>query len=129
MLDISDIAATPRTIEILHPKTDEPTGVFVTLLPKDDARVKAETRRIADVNLVLRQKGKMITQAQLERNAISLLKAAIAGWDWSENSTIGFHGERPAYSANMAEQVLTECPWFRDQLDEALGDEKAFFQN
>ena len=126
MVDISTIATAPRIVEILHPVTEQPVGVLVTLLPQDDPRVRAERNRIQDVMLVLRQKGKQITQAQIERNTINLLKASIESWDWSQ-STIAFNGGRPEFTPQNVEAVLTQVTWFRDQIDEELGDEKAFF--
>lgn len=127
LLDITDIAAKSRVVEIPRPDNGLPSGILVTLLPPDDPKMRFEKRRIDDSILALRQRNKQLTHDILEANAIALIRAAIADWDWSK-SELGFHGSRPEFSRENVTAVLKEVRWFRDFLDSELGDETAFFQ-
>ncbi len=124
-MDISGIKSTARTIEIVHPATGEPLDISVTLVSYDDERMKRIKRNILDRRSHLEQRGKHFKAEELEANRNQLLFAAMTGWEWRGEAT--FHGEKPEFVQKHVFAVLDELPWFRDQLDEAIGDEKAFF--
>lgn len=124
-----DIAATKpveRVISIVHPVTGEDTGITVHLMSIQDERMKRVKRRIQDERMKLERRGKSFDASQQEDNILSLIFHSMTGWEWSGD--VKFHGEKPAFNEVNVKKVLTELYWFQKQIDEALDDEKAFFQ-
>ena len=124
-MDITSIAASERPVEINHPGTGEPIGLTVTLRPESDPEVEAVRRKWLNEKLQ-RRSGRM-TAERLEEVQITLITAAVTGWDWAGDLT--FKDEKPEFTPANLRKVLRELPWVKAQLDEALGDEAAFFQN
>ena len=141
MVDLSKIKASERTVEILHPGTGEKLGVRVPLVSIDDDRMKAVKRSITDRRLHLEQRGKHFKAEEIEENRNNLLFKAMTGWEWynptgnegdegyDADAMPDFGGEVPEFNRRNVVAVFEAMSWFRDQLDEAIGDEKAFFDN
>lgn len=126
-MDISAIQPNSRVVEIKHPGTGEGLKIFVTLVSQDDAQVRPVRRQLNDRVLQQRQRGKAVIASELEHNAVVLIRASIVEWDWSK-SEMTWKGKKPDCNKETVTEVLTELVWFRDQLDEALSDDRAFFQ-
>lgn len=114
-------------IDILHPSTGEKIGVSVTVLSINDEKMAAAKRRIQNKKLELDRRGKTFKADDLEENEMELLTTAITGWNWEGD--VDFHGEKPAFNEKNVKAVLKELTWFKQQIMEAVGDEKAFFQH
>lgn len=125
-MDLSTLKPSNRTIQIVHPATGEPIGLSVTLVALSDERLKKVKRRIQDDRLRLDARGKHFKSDDVEENTYELLYNAMTGWEW--HNDCNFKNEQPVFNKVNVEAVLKELPWVRDQIDEALGDEKAFFQ-
>lgn len=121
--DLSAITANKNVIQIRHPATAEPIGLTITLRPQDSAEVKSVTRKQLNENLRLR--GKMPSAEKIEQNRLDLLAAAVESWEWSDGVTWG--GAALECSQQNVRRVLSEAPWLKSQIDDALGDEAAFF--
>ena len=126
MTDLANLKATETKLEILHPGTGAPLGIFLNVLPMSDPKMKAETRRIIDQKNQAQARGKIINATELETISIQLTVAAVTGWDW-QNQEIKFHDEIPEFSSAKCRELFTELDWMRMQVDELLGDTKAFF--
>lgn len=140
MAELSTIAPTERKIEILHPGTGERLGVRVGVMHIDDERLTKMKRKITDRRLYLEARGKTFKAEEIEENKNELLFAAMTGWDWynptgaegddgfDADAAPEFEGERdPDFNRKTVNAVLTKLPWFSDQVNEAIGDTKAFF--
>lgn len=125
MTDIASITPTTRTHEIKDPRTGEPIGIRVQLLPNSDEGVKKIIRQLTDRANQQRLRGKIVTAAELEEYATKLISVQVVAWEWYGDVT--FKGEKPEYSAANVAKVCTELAWFRDDIDEAIGDTKRFF--
>ena len=123
-MDISSITAAERVVGLKHPGTAEPIGLKVTLLPDSDPKVKAARRKFINERL---QRGMKVTAEKLEAQQLSIIEAAVAGWQWEGELT--FHGEKPDFTEANLRKVLKDLPWVKSQLDEELGDDAAFFQS
>lgn len=123
-MDISSITAAERVVDIKHPATAEPIGLKVTLLPDTDPKVKAARRKFLNERL---QRGMKVTAEKLEAQQLSIIEAAVGGWEWLGDLT--FHGEKPDFTEANLRKVLKELSWVKSQLDEELGDDAAFFQS
>ena len=124
-MDISTLKPSERLIQIKHPKSGEDLGITVTVMSIDDERMKGTMRRIRDRNRSQEAKGKAIKSEEWEETTNQLVFSAMTGWEWAEG--VDFKGKKPEFSRAMVFMVFTELPWFRDQIDEVLGDEKGFY--
>lgn len=140
-MDLAKIKPSDRTIEILHPATELPIGLRVTLLSIEDDSMKAIRRQITDNSLKLQAKGKAFKADELERNQHMLMFKATTGWEWynptgaegdsgyDPDAMPDFNGEQPAYNQKNFLDLATELYWFTEQVQEAIGETKAFFGN
>jgi hypothetical protein len=140
-MDISALKPTNRVIEIKNPGTGEPLGVRVTIVSMDDDRLKTAKRAIMDRRLYLEQRGKSFKAEEVEENTHNLLWAATIGWEWynptGSEGDIGynpdamptFEAEQPEFNQRNFKRVITTLPWFADQINEEIGERKAFFDN
>jgi hypothetical protein len=141
MTDLSQIKPTDRTIEILHPRTDEPIGIRVTLMSIDDERMIKAKRAITDKRLHLEQRAKSFKSTDLEDNKTSLLATAVIDWEWynptgnedakdfDRNAMPEWNSSVPDFSRRNVQAILSDpgMSWFTDQINEAVGETKAFF--
>lgn len=126
-MDLANLKPVERMIDILHPSTGEKIGVSVTVLSINDEKMAAAKRRVQNKKLELDRRGKTFKADDLEENEMELLTTAITGWNWEGD--VDFHGEKPAFNEKNVKAVLKELTWFKQQIMEAVGDEKAFFQH
>lgn len=124
-MELSDIKTTERMIEITHPKTGENLGIQVSLMAINDPRMKKIKRKIQDQKLHLEVRGKNFKSEDIEENTYAVVFAAMTGWQWGKDAT--FKGKKPEFNRANVIEVFNELPWFLGQIDEAIGDEKAFF--
>ncbi|MGB1561546.1 MAG: hypothetical protein ACPHN2_08620 [Sinimarinibacterium flocculans] len=122
-MDIANIEAAPRELQIVNPTTHEPIGLTLTLLPSSDDRVRAAARRIQNERLARR--AVKVTAEQLEAQGAAMLVAHISGWKWAEGVTFG--GETLAFNEENVRKVLKKA-WIRKQVDDATTDEASFFE-
>jgi len=130
-MDISSIKPTEKTVEILHPATEEEIGIRVTLISMDDPAMKNHKRQVQDRRLKKEQKGKALKSRELEDDMDELIFRAMKGWEWYKpegaKQAANFRGETPKFNRKNVLDVFAELPWFLDQLNEHLGEEKDFF--
>ena len=125
-------------IELKHPTTSEPLGLFVTILGKDSQVFREHVKQ--DVNARIRRealaskRGKDVappTAEEAEDKATELLVICTLGWrqrneDGSFKDTITYKGEELSFNVPNAKTVYTNLLWFRRQVDEAIGDLENF---
>lgn len=124
--DISQLKPKTRVVQILHPRTGDELGISVEVMSFGDPRLKRIIRQINDQKQEREARRKILKTEELESNSVRLVANAIVGWDWSK-SKFGFKGELPAFSPAKAVEVLSELDWFFTQLNEEIGNDKAFF--
>lgn len=123
--DISSVKPNTRTVEIKHPGTGEKIGVSVDLMSIDHPGMSEVTRNITNKNVKAHQKGKTI---DVDGNRFYMISSAITGWNWY-GPKINFKGSKPDFNQKNVKEVLTELPWFADQLHDELSDTASFFIN
>jgi hypothetical protein len=125
-MDLASLKPSERIIDILHPVSGDKIGVTVQILSLSDERMMNVKRRIRNKNIELQKRGKTLKASDIEDNELDLLVACITGWNWGENK---FKDKTPDCNEKNVKEVLTELPWFKQQITEAIDDEKAFFQS
>lgn len=127
-MDISTLIPVERIIEIKHPVKDENLGIRVNIISLNDEKMKQIRRKFINKRIELEKKGKSFRADDIESNEIDLLVACITGWDWY-GEDVTFNGSKPDFNEANVRNVLNTFGWFKDQISEAVGDEKAFFQS
>lgn len=122
-MDLSNIKATDREVELRHPATDEGLGMYFQLRsPHSDEVRKAER---AWLNKRLAKKKQNLTAESLEAAAEAKIEAAVSGWRFEGDVEIG--GEQPQFSPQALRSLIRDHVWIRQFLDEELGDMAGFF--
>ena len=142
MADLTAIKSMDRTIEILHPSPSaHAIGVRVTILSIEDERMEKIRRSITNNRLALEARGKHFKAEDIEENNRELLFAAMTDWEWynptgdekadnyDADAMPTFQGGVPDFNKKNVMAVLKSLPWFHGQVNEAVGDAKAFFDN
>lgn len=130
MVDISERKPSERTIDIIDPATFEALGITVSIMALDDPRMKRIKRTLTDRRNSAAMKGKLTKAEEMEEEGNNLLFAAMTGWKWGKDSNgeqNTFHGEVPDFNPKNVKEVFEELPWFKRQVDEAVGDDRSFF--
>lgn len=138
-------------IQLLHPITQAPTGIFIRLLGKDsdafrDHMKHTVNQRIRKEAFAARRNKNLepMTAEQTEAEAIELLALCTLGWrsttpekkdaqgnviaPATEQPVIRHRGEDLPFNANNAMRIYRELLWVRRQIDEAIGDLENFMK-
>jgi hypothetical protein len=110
-------------IELTHPITKEPTGIFITVFGKEssafrntmNARYNEEANREA---LALKNNDASVVPIEKTiADNIDLLAKCTKGW-----RNMIFNKKPIEFSYDSAVMVYTKWPWMRPQVDAAIGD-------
>ncbi|WP_128370574.1 hypothetical protein [Mesorhizobium sp. M1A.F.Ca.ET.072.01.1.1] len=136
-MDISGIQPGERFIEITHPGNGRNIGVRVSIMSINDERMKPLKKQITNERLRLEARGKNFKADDIEDNANELTFKAMTGWQWYKINADGkedekgeqatFNGKVPDFNRASVISVFTKLPWLRNQIDEAISEEKDFF--
>lgn len=117
-----------RTIEITHPSDNSiKVGIKVTIISFQDERLEKIKRAIQKRKQWLQQRGKDFEPDEVIENRFKLAHAGMVGWEWTEAT---YKGTKPDFSNETVKKILTDPKmyWLRDQIEEEISNEKAFFQ-
>jgi|LNFM01.1.fsa_nt_gb hypothetical protein len=140
-MELTNLKPTDRTIEITSPLSGQPLGLRVRIMSLEDDRLKRIKRQFTDESLKLQAKGKAIKADEVERNAHMLMFAGTLGWEWyNPTGSEGdegydaaqaptFHDEVPEFNQKNFIGLITEVTWIGEQISEAIGDTKSFFDS
>lgn len=132
-LDLASISAKAACnkgfdLELRHPVTDEPLGVFISVVGRESDAFQNHVRKRANAKLrdqfAAQQRGRKDdapTVESIESEAIDLLVACTTGWRTGDSPVIEWAGEKLEYSEANARRLYSET-WIRSQVDEAIGD-------
>lgn len=135
-LDTSAASEKGARIEIVHPLSKEPLGIFITVLGKHSSTFRELVRdrinkRVKEESMASRR-GKHLaprTAEEIERDALEMLVACTITWDSGEGKNyITFEGQQLEFNAGNALTVYSKLIWLREQVDEAIGDLENFIK-
>lgn len=120
----------PAEIEIRHPVTGAPTGVFISVLGRDSDTYRSRVRAMADEALRKQATGKASAETleTLEQKNIDALVAATVSWRDGDDPALTLNGEKLEFSPANARRVYEALLPVRDQVSEALSDIANFMQ-
>lgn len=149
-VDISDLDTVAASdagaeIELVHPTTNAPLGIFITILGKDSEvfreHVKEQVNASIRKEALATRRGKKVdppTAEEAEQRAIELLVLCTLGWrseTYGEKKAvianepvIVMKGEALPFSVANAKRIYTDSIWIRRQVDEAIGDLENFIK-
>jgi hypothetical protein len=130
-LDTTKACDRGAEMELVHPVTAEPLGIFITILGKDSTVFREHIREAVNDKLrreqIARKRGKDLepdTVEKSEQESIELLTLCTKGW---RNMVMGGH-ELEFTPANVR-KVYSEYPWIRKQVDEGIANLELFMGN
>jgi hypothetical protein len=129
--DLDTIAACnrPTEVQILHPITGAPTGLFISVVGKDGDAYRSRVRAMADENL-RRGGGRDVTLDKLEAKNIDALVAATVAWrSEGDDGHITLRGERLECTPPNVRRLYTEILPIREQVSEAISDLSLFIKD
>jgi hypothetical protein len=126
--------------ELLHPTTEKPLGVFVSVLgPESQAfknRVRKEVNRDRKRQFEAQRKGKHVEPQMLEEDeefGVSLLTDIVTGWrtvkDGKSEPVIYWKGEKLEFSKDNVHRWLMHFPWARKQISDESSKLENFLGN
>ena len=121
--DLAEIQPQARTVDIVHPSTNYPIGLSITILPPSSPEVKRAQRKNLDAQLSARSS--KITAAGVEQNSLNLLVACVGAWEWKGDSN--FKGNKPPCTPENVRELFTEVSWIREQVKDEFDDAESFF--
>lgn len=123
-LDTISACNTPTEIEIRHPATGAPTGVFFSILGRDSDVYRTRVRSLADEALRKQATGKSQPETldSLDKRNIDALVSVTTGWRTGDDPTVTVKGEKLGFSAENARKVYETLLPVRDQVAEAIND-------
>lgn len=140
MTELTHMQAPERVIEIVKPGTNDKIGLRITLIHIDDERFEKLKRNITDRRLYLEARGKTFKASDIEENRINILFTGMIGWEWynptgaegdkdySPSAAPTFEGDAsPTFNLPTVTKVLNRIKWIADQVNDGVGDTKAFF--
>lgn len=123
-MDLSSINLVTQKVAIIHPGKGVETGLIIEVASAESDPVKRVSRRHLDK--ALRSRDRKVTVEQLEERALELSSAAVVGWEWTGDASMG--GKKLEFTpANVA--TVLKIGWIRSQVEEVMKDEAGFFTN
>lgn len=143
-MDLLSLQPNTISVHLKHPATGALLGVSVELRSLESDEVKAVERTIK--NKALKSGRNSVTAEKIDDNTVVLLAAAIVSWSWAKPILVAekkdtdgkpipaVYGEEPSLGGDSKpacndanKRKLLAVPALAKQIDEALGDEAAFF--
>jgi len=127
-LDMTKFCNNPVRVELKHPITNAPLGIFISVLGKDSDTFREHLRTTVNEKsrkaAMAARRGKEVepeTLEQAEAQGVDLLIVCTVGW---ENVT--FEGEDLEFNVPNARRVYSKLRWIRGQVDNAVDDLELF---
>ena len=127
-LDTIEACNKPAEIQIKHPVTGAPTGVFIRVLGKDSDTYRSIVRGMADETLKRQAMNKPSDDSleKLERKNIEALVAVTTGWRTDKDPTVTLNGDKLDFNAANVRKVYSALLPVREQVTEAINNLENF---
>lgn len=138
--DLNDLDTTAACdagaeIELVHPVTRTPLGIFWSILGRDSTVFKDKIRQTVNEDLRKSAANKkrnrpdeVMTVERGEERALDLLATCSTGWRTGDEPHLVFQGEKLPFSYGNAKKVLGSLTWIKDQVDEGMADLENFMK-
>lgn len=123
-------------IELRHPVTNEPLGIFWTVYGVHSDTYREYWREIANERIrkeeMAKKRGRgseILTAESVEEQGIDFLTVCSKGWRTGDKPTITLRNEELAFNVPNVKKVLSGFPWVRKQIDEGISDLENFMKD
>lgn len=120
-------------IEILHPKTNVPLGIFITVLGTDSETYRQISRKNQNRRLESVRRGRPSTQSaeEIELEAINTMAACTVSWRTGDVPKLELEPKK-MFECNFenAKKLYSDpgFTWLRDQVNQEGGDRANFLE-
>jgi hypothetical protein len=123
-MDISSLKPMEKgaQLHIVHPVTNEDTGIVITLLGTDSAEWKQCAREIK--NRALRNGKRKLSDDEMETLPYEMLSSITIGWEGMEEG-----GNPVKFSKEEAMRIYRDVPVIGEQVDKFVGERANFLPN
>lgn len=130
-LSPTSISDTGFPVVVLHPTTNLPMGITVTVCGSDSATFKKIQRRQLNSRMerqVRNRKNKsFVTAEELEAEGLDLLVGCTKAWHTGDRPELEMEvGEWLPCTPENVRRVYEELPWLKEQIDQEIGDRTNF---
>lgn len=115
-MDIGSLIPVERTVDVLDPRTGNPTGLKLIIAHDSDERVIAAIRKLYDEARDGKPDDARGTRAVM---------AHVVGWEWTGEAN--FRGERPEFTPEKLAEVCA-VPAVASAVYRAVTDEAGFYK-
>ncbi|NJB67496.1 hypothetical protein GGQ74_001136 [Desulfobaculum xiamenense] len=122
-LDTAARAEEGAVLQLRHPATEEPLGVYVTLAGADSGICRKAQMAIGRKR-IRRMKTGAVSPEEAEEEALELLSRCTLGW---EGVTVD--AQVLDFSRENAVALYRRFPWIREQVDRFIGDRANYIKN
>jgi hypothetical protein len=128
-MDLSSIVDYNKRVELqlLHPVTQEPTGVKFWVTSSNSDAAKKAIKSTYNARVAREKASKDWGADDVEKAALKSMAACIVEWDFAGNS-LGDLGIDPELTLENAMKVLSDAPWIYAQVASVVNDLEAFTQ-
>lgn len=123
-------------IELRHPVTAAPLGVYINILGRDSEAFREHTRQSINERIrrdaVALKRGKDTEVRTLEQSRdenIDLLVVCTMGWRTGDKKVMIVKGEELPFNVPNAKRIYGTVPWIYEQINEAIGDLANFMKD
>lgn len=140
-LDTTAACEKPFELELLHPDTKKPLGVFVSIIGTESAEIKAEFRKELNRERqrefqAQRSPSKAVepkTIEEQEAEGVRLAARLLKGWrtvkDGKSEPVVIWKGEKLDFNPDNVNRWLTHFAWVRVQIIDGAGELGNFLGN
>lgn len=130
---LDTVSAANAGIELclLHPKTSEPTSIYITVLGSDSdefRKISATQNRARLMRIRKSQATRHRSDEDFEGDAIAILAACTKGWRDGSNESLDIGGSALPFSVENAILLYRKFPWIREQVDITISDRTNFIK-
>lgn len=122
-MDIANImdVEKPYTFELLHPATEEPVGVKITVRSLGADETLAQHKKYTDKDIERIHRRKIPTTDQLTVESIDKAVSYIIDWDWYSEDFTWADKKKPEFNPRLAKQIMSHknMGWFYEQVVKA----------
>ena len=137
-LDTRAACDIPSEIELKHPATSEPLGIFISVLGKDSTPYKTAVKALRNAAFkkagMAQRKGQKVeftTADDIDANSIDLVVAATVAWrdGLNNKATLTIDGAEIACTPETAKAFYQRFEWVKEQIDEYIEDLENFMKS
>lgn len=122
-------------IELVHPVTQAPLGIFITVLGKDSDAFRDHVRETIDDDIrraaMAKKRGKqeeIMTVAKSDERGLELLVLCTMSWRDGQKQTITLNGEELTCTVPNVKKLYEARKWVKQQVDEGIADIENFMK-